>query len=322
MRRVAPAVGLFFLAPLVAEFLLGNLPITLLSALLVLAPMYGGGALLIREAVRRAGRGWPTILVLGLGFGVLEEAFATQSLFNPDYLKLGMRLLEPAYLPSLGIGAWWTVFVLTLHIVWSIATPIALVEALAGDRASTPWLRRAGLAVTFVLFVSGVVATTAFTVQGDSFVPSPTQFASSGIVCVVLVVIAFAMRPSTGTARVPGSVPSFWLVGAGAFGACSGFLLIPNIWGWWAVGAYILLDLVAITAVARWSRCSGWDERHRLVLAGAATLAYAWHAFPQVPVVGGADPATDLAGNTVFALAAVVLLLVAARKNRIGAREA
>src|SRR6478672_7743575 len=27
-RRIAPAVGLFFLAPLVAEFLLGNLPVT------------------------------------------------------------------------------------------------------------------------------------------------------------------------------------------------------------------------------------------------------------------------------------------------------
>ena len=52
MRRIAPAVGLFFLAPLVAEFLLGNLPIKLLSALIVLAPLYGGGALLIRE--------WPT----------------------------------------------------------------------------------------------------------------------------------------------------------------------------------------------------------------------------------------------------------------------
>lgn len=44
--RIAPAVILFFLAPLVAEFLLGNLPITMLSSLVVLAPMYGGGALL------------------------------------------------------------------------------------------------------------------------------------------------------------------------------------------------------------------------------------------------------------------------------------
>lgn len=49
MRRIRPAITLFLLAPLVAEFLLGNRPIVLLPALLILAPMYGGGALLIRE---------------------------------------------------------------------------------------------------------------------------------------------------------------------------------------------------------------------------------------------------------------------------------
>jgi hypothetical protein len=39
-----PAVTSFLLAPLMAEFLLGNLPIILLPALLRLAPLYGGGA--------------------------------------------------------------------------------------------------------------------------------------------------------------------------------------------------------------------------------------------------------------------------------------
>jgi hypothetical protein len=61
MRRALPAIGLFFLSPLVAEYLLGNLPITAIAALVLLAPLYGGGAVLIREVTRRAGRGWPTI---------------------------------------------------------------------------------------------------------------------------------------------------------------------------------------------------------------------------------------------------------------------
>ena len=99
LRRTAPAVGLFFLAPLVAEFLLGNLPITLLPALVLLAPLYGGGALLIREATRRAGRGVPTMLVLGVGYGLLEEGIATQSLFNPHYV--GADLLSVGYVPWL-----------------------------------------------------------------------------------------------------------------------------------------------------------------------------------------------------------------------------
>jgi hypothetical protein len=85
VRRVAPAIGLFLLAPLVAEFLLGNLPITFLPGLVMLAPMYGGGALLIRELTRRAGRGVPTMLVLGIAYGLVEEGLTTQSLFNPGY---------------------------------------------------------------------------------------------------------------------------------------------------------------------------------------------------------------------------------------------
>ncbi len=139
-KSVLAAIGLFFLAPLVAEYLLGDLPITMLSALVVLAPFYGGGALLIRELARRAGRGWPSIVLLALAFGILEEGFTTQSLFNPNYLSLNLHLLQPAYIPALGIGGWWTVFVLALHTVWSICVPIALVEATVPKRATTPWL--------------------------------------------------------------------------------------------------------------------------------------------------------------------------------------
>ncbi|MFD0580510.1 hypothetical protein [Dactylosporangium darangshiense] len=43
------AVALFFLAPLIAEFLLGDFGLNALYALLILAPMYGGGAILVRS---------------------------------------------------------------------------------------------------------------------------------------------------------------------------------------------------------------------------------------------------------------------------------
>jgi len=79
-RHLLPALGLFLLAPLVGEFLLGNLSITSLSFLLLLAPLYGGGALLIRESGRRWGLGWPGMIVLCFAYGLIEEAFVTQSL--------------------------------------------------------------------------------------------------------------------------------------------------------------------------------------------------------------------------------------------------
>ncbi|MER7505258.1 hypothetical protein AB0L05_17335 [Nonomuraea pusilla] len=44
MRRILPALGLALLSPLVAEFLLGDFPLTHLPFLVMLAPTYGGAA--------------------------------------------------------------------------------------------------------------------------------------------------------------------------------------------------------------------------------------------------------------------------------------
>ncbi|MEU4669430.1 hypothetical protein AB0F91_15945 [Amycolatopsis sp. NPDC023774] len=50
-------------------------------------------------------------------------------MFSPHYL--GLDLLSPAHVPVLGIDGQWTVFVLTLHAVCSIVSPIAAVVAVA-----------------------------------------------------------------------------------------------------------------------------------------------------------------------------------------------
>jgi hypothetical protein len=316
IRRVAPAIGLFFVAPLVAEYLLGDIPIKMLGVLAILAPLYGGGALLIREVTRRTGRGWPTIIVLAFAYAVLEEAFTTQTLFNPNYLNLNLHLLQPAYIPALGIGGWWTVFVLTLHTVWSISVSIALVEALVPDRATTPWLRGLGLTVTSVLFTLAVIATTAQQIKQSHFIASKTQFVTAAMVCIVAILAAFRL-PARSTAHASGLVPSPWIIGAGALLEGSVFLIVPNSWGWLAVGVYLLLDILAIAAVSVLSHRDGWDGSHRLALAGGAALAYAWHSFLQTPAVGGSGTSFRI-GNAVFAGALVILLVVAARRTGSG----
>jgi hypothetical protein len=158
VRRVLPAIGLFLLAPLVGEFLLGDLPITALAELVILAPMYGGGTLLIREVSRRAGWGWPSMLALALAYGVLEEGITTLTLFNPVWA--GRHLHAWGDIPALGMGGPWTVFVLSLHMLWSTTIPILFVELVTRDRRTTPWLGRVGLVVTSVVFVAGAAVIT------------------------------------------------------------------------------------------------------------------------------------------------------------------
>jgi len=312
-RGIWPALALVFTAPLVAEFLLGNLPIKLLPALIVLAPMYGGGALLIREAVRRTGRGWPSILLLGMAYAIFEEAFTTQSLFNPNYLKLNLGLLTPAYVPSLGIGAWWTLWMLMVHGIWSISTPIALVEACVPDRARTPWLGRVGMAVVGIVFLFGAVAMTLMSYKQDHFIASTAQFMGASVVVLGLAVLAFVM-PKRQTIESAGPAPSPWMVGAVALLFGSAALFVPKEWGWIAVDELLGLDVVMLLAVLTWSRRGGWGLKHQLALGAGAALAYGWHAFMQHPAVGGADVSVRI-GNAIFLVGAVGLVWFGARRT-------
>lgn len=313
IRRVAPAIGLFFLSPFISEYLLGDFPLTKIGYLLILAPLYGGGALLIREVVRRSRKGWPTMLMLAFAYAVLEEAFTTQTLFNPNYLKLNLHLLQHAYIPSLGIGGWWTIFVLTLHTVWSISTSIALVEACVPERSTTPWLQWPGLTVDSILFVLAVIASTRFQMKNDPFRATGMQFAVSGLVVAAAAIVAFLLpaRPA-GTESAPAPNPG--LPGMIALVAGSIFLVTPATWAWGAVAVYIALDLIVIAVVTAMSRRSGWGGRHRLALAAGAALAYGWHAFLQKPVDGTSGP-TVLASHALCLLIVLAVIFFAARRQ-------
>ena len=232
--------------------------------------------MLIREVVRRTGRGWPGIFVLAFAYAVIEEAFTTQTLFNPDYLHLNLHLLQPAYIPALGIGGWWTIFVLTLHTVWSISVSIALVEALVPDRSTTPWLGRIGLTVTGVLFTLAAIASTAHEIKQDHFVASRSQFAWPTVICIVAIAVAFLL-PARRAGRVPDTFRVHGCIGAAALVAGSIFLVVPRTWGWLAVAIYVLSGrgvdygrccLVASDGMERPSSAgSGGWRRSRLCMA-------------------------------------------------------
>jgi len=311
IRRIAPAVGLFFLAPLVAEFLLGNLPITFLFAVVALAPMYGGGALLIRELVRRRGLGWPNILILAVGYGVLEEGLTTQSLFNPNYAD--QHLLQDGFIPALGISVPWTLFVVGIHVFWSVCTPIMMMEVISGERRTTPWLGRTGLIVTAVLFAIGIAVTTAINMSMWPYTATAGQFTATGVILALLIaaglLLRITFRPRTGAAPRPRTVLVATLVAGGLFMGLT-LLDLPT---WVGVAAFVV-DLAAyLVLMARWSAREGWSDAHRLAIGAGALLTYAWHSFVESPV-GTAAVVVDLIGNAVFTAGAVVLIWYAHRR--------
>ena len=313
-RNIGAAIALIFVAPLVAEYLLGDLPLTLLPALLMLAPFYGGGALTIRELARRNGRGWPTMLLLGAAYTLLEEGFATQSLFNRNYLGMNLHLLDHAWMPAFGISAWWTLFMFNLHTFWSIGVSIALVEGLTPASAQKPWLGKVGDSIVFLLFGIGFAGNAAYSVKHDHFVASGGQFATTAVFIVLLVCMAFLIRFQTEPSS-SGSTMSAGFTGGATFVLGMGVLKTPPGWGWGAVATIAMIDAVFLAVVGVLSRRQAWTALHTLSVGGGGAIAYGVNAFFQPPVVGGKNAAVVLASHIIMLCAALAVVAIGARRT-------
>jgi hypothetical protein len=332
LRRIAPALGVFFLAPLTAEYLLGYDSSTgnlgaLLAGLLFFAPLYGGPALLIRETARRSRRGWPTIILLGLAFGVVQAGLIDHSIFNTSYRDIDywQTMLDPTYVPALGIGVFPALTFVLGHAIWSFSVPIALVESCVPDRSTTPWLGKLGLTAVGALYLLAAALISVDHVTQEQFLPSTPQLIGATAVAAALIVAAFAVsrRPRPPVDR---AAPNPWLVGALAFAALSLPSLIEVALSslgvtaaftveWPGVALSVALLATTTIVIVRWSRRVGWGAAHRLALAGGALLTNVWLAFLIQPL-GDVAVANKLIHNAAFALGALALLALAARAMR------
>jgi hypothetical protein len=322
MRRLFPAFALLLLSPVVAEFLLGDFTVRQLAFVAFFLPQYGCGALLVRELARRRGRGWPAMLLLALAYALIDEGLTTQSLFNPNYAH--ERLLDYGYIEALGTSLNWTVFVLTLHIVWSIGSPIALAEGLAGRRRDLPWLGTPGLIVTAVGFVLGCSLTIASTYMTYPFTASPSQLATVSILAGTAIYTAYRLPVGHLVPRRGPHLPP-WIVGATSFLLCSAFhLLYDHGQGHGLPAGQTLAGMLVVEAVAFasfwiWSRHEGWSAHHPLAAAGGAILTYGWVGLARMiggGVTGLGMPTTvaDTVGQALLLASMVGVIAIGARR--------
>jgi len=329
-RRIAPAVLLTVLSPIVAEFLLGDFSIRSLAVVLALLPLYGCGALLIRELARRTGRGWPAMLWLATAYSLLEEGFLTQSLFNPNYV--GQRLLDYGYIPALGTSLNWSVFVLSIHVVWSIATPILIVEGVASDRRTEPWLKLPGLVITSVLFAAGCGLTASFSLKSSPFVATTWQLLAAGLLLLLAMVGAFTVGSSAGTgeprtASAGSTAPRpLWvflaiLALAILFMMAEPFAREYRVAPFVSVLVRVACETIGAALIVRWSRLRGWSAAHYLALSAGTTLTYA--LFGLVAFLRGhtnlgvPTDRIDIAGQIVLAAAVLLLIWWGSRRSAL-----
>lgn len=307
-RRIALVVALLLLSPVCAEYLIGydqiiGRPLELLGGLLILAPLYGTVAVLIREAVRRTGRGWPTIVLLSAAFGLVQAGLIDQSLFNPDFVDEPSwdRDRLPTHIPELGLSAYYLLSFVAGHVIWSFAAPIAVIEACAPRYATRPWLGRAGIATMVVLY--GLGAAIIFREHTRDFMASPAQLATTSAIAVLLGIAAFVLPRRS--APVPGRVPPPWLVGCGAVVLWGTHQLSPASWAGLALAALALT--LAAGCLLRYSGRRDWNHRHVLAASGAALVVNSALAFVVEPL-GETSYAVKYTVNTVLLLGVLLLL--------------
>lgn len=312
MRRLLAAFVLVLMAPLVAELLAGSTPLGQPIVLAFLLPvyllLYGAGALLIRELVRHSGRGWTSILLLGAAYGLIEEGFVSQSLFNPTLYHAaawGLRIL--------GINGVFTESVIVVHAVWSAAIPILLTELLFPDRRTMPYLRRLGLVVTSICYVLGVallwlIARFSFAAGYEA---SPILLVLTVLAALVLVAVALGVLPRKAPRpelqiNAPRPWVVFLVIGVSGF-VWHVFLLflwdIQPLFSNWPLVLIPALGALAIAVgvswlVSRWSRSRGWNDLHLLALASGAVIC---HTLSGVLVI--AQTIADQVGLVILGLA-------------------
>ena len=313
MRWLA-ALTLMILSPLVAEYLLGSLPVSMLPILPVMMLMYGTGAVLVREIVRQTGKGWPSLILLATAYGFIEEGLTDQSLFNPNYMHL--RLLDFGFIPALGTSPVWAIYVLGLHMFWSLAAPIGLTESLFPARRTTPWLGPVSLGIVGVLYLLGCGLVATFTYKQMPFMANPGQIVSTLIIVAGLVAAALLWpKPQTadgGKAPHPAVlflvafVPGSLFVASEFYGRGLLHLAWPG-----AVALLAGCEILALGLMASLTRGRSWTNAQRFALTAGALGVYVWFGFPTDIALHGR---VDLPGHAVLAGVMVVVLVIAGVK--------
>jgi hypothetical protein len=321
-RTLNPAWVLLILAPAIGELLSSSCPpfeFFQPFTFVTLCVLYGGGAILVRELTLRWQRGWPTILVLGAAYGIVEEGLMVKSFFDPHWMDLGPL---GSFGRWLGVNWVWSVGLMFYHAIVSIAVPILLVHLLFPRRRDTPWVGRRVLVLLGVLLAADVLlGFLAMTKYRPPWLP----YLSTAAIVLALGWLSRRLPATFGT-RWPAvrAVPAFPTLVLGFLATVSFFVVL---WGLPKSGLHplaVILLLVVVPVAAGYLalllwRCTTWTERHQLALAAGVLGFFILLA----PIREFAPNQPDNPrGMLAVGIAAVVFLVWLARRVRARAETA
>jgi hypothetical protein len=149
-----PIVALAVLTPGIPEYLSTSSPVLNLVVnpggfflqLAINVGQYTAGALLVREAYLRWGKGWTSVALLAGAYGITEEGLGDSTLFNSNH---GADGVLGSYGRFAGVNWVWSTGVLLFHVIYSIGLPILLLGLALPETRRRSLIGRRGVAVAF-----------------------------------------------------------------------------------------------------------------------------------------------------------------------------
>lgn len=315
VKLSAPALFLFFLSPVVAELMSGSAPPVRFFNPLWFFPLvlfYGTGANIIRELVRRWNKGIPTLLALGVVYGILEEGIALKTFFDPAWPMLGIL---GSYGRALGINWVWTLELPFGHAIFSIAIPIMLTGLLFPRERDEPWIDGRTFDLFSLVFAGEIILTSIF----FETYPAPTvPYVITGLVAAGLAALSrripnpiFAQQKLSVT-DIPSPL-TFWLIG---FFSATALVIIhfslphilPPLMTILVFFSFLAVDSLLIFRLSGMGGGAGWSDLHKFALMSGALSVLVAYAPVQEFVSRKALP-VDTSGMTFFGAAFAVFLL-------------
>jgi len=277
--RLAPALLLMLLAPLLTEVLPGA---TRFGAVMYVLPIeiavWGGGAVLIRELVRRNGLGWQSLLLLGLALAIAEECLIQQTSLAPVVIKL--KGVE--YARWMGVNYVYLLWALAYESVLVVMLPVLLAELIFPARREEAWLSKTGGTVVSLFFVLGCFLawfswTQIARVKVFHLSPYTPPLAAVLIAVATMAVLTFlalrARRKAFAPAR-PEQPPSPWLVALCGIAWSAllyamvllAFGIAPQVPPAVPIGAWAVAVAVGLGVLPHWTAHTDWCPAHRYAL--------------------------------------------------------
>jgi len=238
---------------------------------------YTAGALLIREAILRWGKGWGSLFLLGLAYGVTEEGLGDNTLFNSNHGADGFLGWFGRFD---GVNWVWSTGVLTFHVIYSIGLPLLLLALALPQTRGKSLLGGRGIAVCFAALTASTSLEAVIVYGAFHFWMGFTLLVGSLLVILVLVVAAYflphdAWRPATEQPALP--AVTVGLCGFGVFPVL--FALEYFVPSTGVPPAFIIaIEVVFLMAVLETLRRTVGRNRNEYILVNLAYGFVLWQA--------------------------------------------